>query len=139
MKPQKEKGFTLIEVSIALVILALIVGWMLGIFWQEFNIRKQSEERTVAYSLAREVIEEYSDWGRLTARAGTPPANGVYTNPPAPVTFNNLTYTPRLTISDGPCVSGISGCPPNNELKQISVTITWGTKSFTLTTLKANY
>jgi len=134
-----KKGFSLIEVIAALTIMVLILGGMLGILWQGFAAGRNSQQRTVAYNLARQFMEEYSDWVRLTARAGNPPVNGSYTNPPNPVIINNITYTPILTISDGPCVPGMPFCPPNTELKQLNVTVSWGIESYTLTTFKANY
>ena len=55
-----KKGFSLIEISITTVILALICSGMLGIFTQGFNYLGQSKARTIAYNLAREKLEEYS-------------------------------------------------------------------------------
>jgi len=136
------KGFSLIEVIAALTIMALIVGGMLGIIWQGFAAGRNSQQRTVAYSLARAILEEYSNWTRLDGVDGTFDGwvnNGNYTddlsipNPDSlsPITINNITYTPALTISNGPSYP--------NDLKQFDVNISWGTENYSLTTLKANY
>ena len=120
-----KEGFSLIEVGTALAILVLILGGALAVFSQGFNIIDKSKKRTVAYNLAKEAMEEYSDWSSL-------PGNGNYTNPsPYPAIINGVTYNVDLRISDGPIRPF--------ELKQIDVTVSWGAESFTLTALKANY
>jgi len=129
----KKGGFSLIEVVMAVVILASVISVMIGIFWQGFNAGIKSQERTVAHSLAVATVEGFSGWDRLIALAGNPPANGTYMNPPDSVTLNNIVYSWTLNISDGP----MSSYP--NELKRIDVTVSWGTESYTLTTLKADY
>ena len=129
-----KRCFSLIEVSIAVLILALISGGMLEIFFQGFNAAKKSMERTTAYSLARGIIEEYSDWDTLDKLDGTydgTVTNGVYTNPPNQVSLSGVSYTPTLTVADGPIHP--------DKLKQLTVTVSWGTESYTLTTLKADY
>jgi prepilin-type N-terminal cleavage/methylation domain-containing protein len=112
------EGLSLIEVSVALVILALIAGGMLGIFSQGFNIGKLSKEKTIAYSLAREKLEESFCYPFPSDSSGT-------------TTRNNIVYNWTLTVSDGPIYP--------NELKQLAVTVSWGTESYTLVTLKADY
>jgi len=114
------KGFTLIEISITVVILALLCSGMLGIFAQGFSYLKQSKERTIACNLAREVMERYFDWSSLSSNP-----------PPYSVTLNNITYNVNLTISDGPVSP--------NELKQLDVNISWPGGTFNISTLKANY
>jgi prepilin-type N-terminal cleavage/methylation domain-containing protein len=116
------KGFSLIEIVIAVGILALIVGGMLEIFQQGFGAAKKSQDRTIAYSLAREKLEEKSS---------------VLPWPPA--------GEPRALVS------GFSGVEREvvvvspylgyNDLALISVTVWWdnGNQSQTFVTLKANY
>ena len=55
-------GFSLIEVVGAVVILIFILSGTLGIFWQGLKIAVNSQKRTIAYSLAREKIEENYRW-----------------------------------------------------------------------------
>lgn len=149
----EERGFSLIEVVIAVAILATLVTGMLGTIGQGFLTGRNSQQITVAYSLAREILEEYSLWGNLDKlNSGSCASDGLVTNntyspsnQPActqyvfnTITLNNIVYTPRLMISNGPCISGVP-CPPSNELHQLNVTISWGTSSRSFTTLKANY
>ena len=112
------KGFSLIEVSIAILILALIAGGMLEIFSQGFNEAKKSRERTAAYSLAREKLEENFRYPFPSDSSGADTRNGIV-------------YNWRLTVAGGPIHP--------KELKQLRVTVSWGTESYTLTTLKADY
>ncbi len=133
---ESRRALSLIEVCISTVIIAIIIAATLGIFSGGYRYLRKSRTRVAAYSLAREVMEEYSDWATL-------PAIGTYTNPPDPVILNNVTYTPTLVIGDGPCPPAMPGCPPNNLLKRLNITISWFedgvAKNFTVTTLKANY
>lgn len=114
----RKKGFSLIEVAATVAILVLIVSGMLGIFWQGFVATKASKGRMVAYSLAREMLE----------RNFVSPFPSTTTDS---VTLNDVTYNRTLTVSDGPVFP--------TQLKQLDVTVSWDTESFTLTTLKANY
>jgi prepilin-type N-terminal cleavage/methylation domain-containing protein len=149
----KERGFSLIEVMIAVAILATLVTGMLGVIGQGFLTGRNSQQLTVAYSLAREILEEYSLWDNLDkldsgscASDGTL-VNNTYSSSNQPactqyvfnsITLNNVVYAPRLMIANGPCISGIP-CVPSNQLHQLTVTISWLTNSRSFTTLKANY
>lgn len=55
-------GFSLIEVVGAVAILIFILSGALGIFWQGLKVAVNSRKRTIAYSLAREKIEENYRW-----------------------------------------------------------------------------
>ena len=118
-------SFSLIEVGIAMAVLALVLAGMIGIFSQGFYQSKKTQEFTVAYSLAREKLEEKFAW--------------PVTNESTTETFNDITYTINSVVSDGPCPSAMAGCPPNNELDQLDVTVTWGVESITLSSFKADY
>ena len=136
--PGPKTAFSIIEVVAAIAILALISAGMLAIFEQGGRSAKKTKEPSAAYNLARAILEQYADWGFI-------PANGTYTL--AVTTINGIPHTPSLSISDGPCVSGMPLCPPNNELKQLSLTISWPKDivtglpldTVTVSTLKANY
>ena len=137
-----KKGLSLVEVSVATIIFTLILTGMLGIFSQGNRNLRTARLKIAGHNVARGALEQYFSWTDLDAlslAAGV--VNGTYTplpNAPA-TTLNGVTYTPSLTIADGPCVTGQPGCPPNNALKQVNVTVTWTGGTVTLTTLKANY
>lgn len=118
----KNKGLSLIEVTVAVAILALVFGGMLGVFWQGFNTGEESKRRTIAYSLAKEGLERKS------------------------------TFSPWPPTSESRAgVSGFSGferevavtCPylGNNDLARIRITVWWnnGSRNQSFETLKANY
>lgn len=126
------KGFSLIEVAIALALLALFFGGMLGVFERGAMASRKTQERTVVHSLARAAFEQYAFWSALDGLDGA--TDGVVTNGAYALTvstLNNITYTPILTITDGP-ISPL-------QLKQLSLTITWTGGTWTISTLKADY
>ena len=135
LKIKRKKGFSIIEVAIALGILALVLSGTFAVFTRGATAARKTRDSTVMYNLARQALEQYSDWAVI------PPFNGIYVLPA--VTMNNFTYNRSLTISDGPCAGlpPFPPCPPNNSLKRVSVTVsvTPGIAAFTLSTLKANY
>jgi hypothetical protein len=111
----------------AIATLALLLGGVLAIFSQGFNVAKRTRNQAVAVNLARAVAEEYSSWDRVNI------ANGVYNL--GDVNLNNVTYGRTIQISDGPVSPG--------QLKRLSAIISWpdggSTKNLTISTLKANY
>ena len=112
-----KKGFTIIEVSVATVILIFIVGGMLTIFAQGSKETGISRQRTAAYNLATEIMERHFDFPPLED-SGSESINGVQ-------------YDWDLDVEDEPAYPA--------ELKQLTVGIDWGTENYTLTTLKADY
>lgn len=131
-------GLSLIEVVIAIAILALISGGMLAVFDQGVVATRRTQQETAANSLARAFLEQYSNWNSLDILDGSSDGivtNNTYTNPPAPAAINNITYIPSLTISNGPINP--------TELKRLVITVSWTDgatpRNMTITTLKANY
>lgn len=123
MESGTPKGFSLLESMVAVLILSLLLGGMLGIFWQGFKAAENSSKRTIAYSLAREKLEEYSR---------TPlPSNGAATENYG--TINGFTDFKRRADVNDYVYPG--------ELKQITVTVYWNNdaNSQSFTTLKADY
>lgn len=121
------KGFSLIEVVVAIAILSLLLGGMLTIFSQGFNAAKRTRNQAVAVNLARAAAEEYSSWGMANR------TSGVY--PLSDVNLNNVTYGRIIQISDGPVSP--------SQLKRLDTVISWPeggtTKNLTVSTLKADY
>ena len=134
LKLPKLSGLSLIEVTVSIVILAIICGGMFAVSSQGFAASRKSREGINASMFAKEIIEEYADWNRLVARTGgNPPVNGIYANPPSAVTRNNVTYTASITVSNGPVAAAA------NQLKQLEVTVSWPNGSITMRTLESNY
>lgn len=111
---QRSSGFTLVEVMIALVILAI---GLLGIATlQIVSIRGNafSSEMTYAAMLAQERLEILRNL-IFTATATDPDlAAGPHALPPA-VGDKGVSYTVSWNVTDD----------PSGEMKTVSVTITW--------------
>jgi len=138
---KKRAGLSLIESIVAIAVLVIIMAGALDIFDRGFSATVKTRERTVAYGLARELLEENTNWDALTELDANPwtgakngPENGNYTYP-TNLTLNGVTYVRRIDVADGP----LPGLPYTDELKQLTATISWGTNSFSLMTLKANF
>ena len=132
------KGFSLIEVAVAVALLALVFGGTLAVFNQGAIASRKTQQQAAAYSLARAFLEQYSDWNSLDMLDGSldgAVTNNTYMNPPAPATSNNILYTPSLTVSDGPINP--------TQLKRLDITVSWidgaMARNITITTLKADY
>ena len=134
------KGFSLIEVVVAIAILALLLGGVLAIFSQGFQVDKRARNQAIAVNLARAAAEEYSNWTKLTELDDTPwitphngPVNDIYNL--GEVNLNNVTYDRTIQIFSGPVSPG--------QLKRLEAVITWPeggtTKNLTISTLKADY
>lgn len=131
-------GFSLIEVAVAIALLALVFGGTLAVFNQGAIASRKTLQQAAAYGLARAFLEQYSDWNSLDILDGSldgAVTNNTYTNPPAPAALNNITYTPSLTVSDGPINP--------TQLKRLDITISWTdgviARSITIAALKADY
>jgi prepilin-type N-terminal cleavage/methylation domain-containing protein len=134
----KNRGLSLIEVGIAIAILAVFLLSLLGIFQQGYLYLLKAKLRVPAHNIARAVLETYLNWTALDSLDGVTNGNvtnGTYASPPDPVTLSlfgkNYTYNVTLNISDGP----LADVP--HELKQLNVTVTYGGGSFSLYSLKA--
>jgi Tfp pilus assembly protein PilV len=119
-----DNGLSIVEVCISIAILAIILVPVAGIFTQGYRYLRNIRERAAAYSLARGILEEYSDWTKVT----NPPEFSQTT------AINNINYIWNLNISNA---TGYNG-----QLKQLNLTITWPgwpQKRFNIVTYKADY
>lgn len=121
------KSFSLIEVTVAIAILALVTGGMSGVFWRGFKEVDSSQTLTVVYNLAREKLEEKSwiiPW---------PPTSE------ARVAVSGFSGFEREVIVTSP----YSMFPPilDPRLVRVRVTVWWdnGNRSQAFETIKANY
>ncbi len=118
---QLVRGFSLIEIVVAIAILTMIAGGMLNVFYQGFIAAKKSQNRTIAYSLGREKLEENYLW---------PPSSSIE-NYGAISEFPAFRRT--VTVTPHPVYPV--------ELRQVVVTVFWDSDqdSQSFTTLKADY
>lgn len=143
--PISRKSFSLIEVAVAIALLALVFGGMLAVFDRGAIAARKTQQQAAAYNLARGILEEYSRWTRIDTLDGTAGSvtNGIYTddlsipNPDSlsPLSLNNITYAPSLAVLGGPINP--------DQLKRLDITIFWTdgaiARSITIATLKADY
>lgn len=104
-----KRGFSLLEVIVATVILATITGTTVEILRQGYRASAESQNRTIAYNLAREKLEEYYGYS-----SGTTEDYGTIAN------FRNFKRV--VTINWNPYPYGY---PPTYYLGLITVTVYW--------------
>ena len=64
---KKDRGFTLLEVLLAIAILSIIFTAVMGFFSQSFTYTKQNESKTVGINFARNVLNyiEHQDFEKM--------------------------------------------------------------------------
>lgn len=132
-----EKGFTLVELLVALTIMA--IGILAVVQMQIVALKSNSiaNRLSVATSLAQEVMEDIQSWD-----VNTPPVPGAFTANSAAVPYtrlgtdinaNNVTFTDSGTYT---ATYTITLVQPDLTTAFISVTVTGGGGAVTLTSLK---
>ena len=138
---QKEKGFLLIEVVIAMVIISIALVAATGMFIQATRANSEAEQYTTATTLAQEQLERLKKtandssadtagylayWKTFNVGSTINRLGGTGANPNS-VPLNNITYTVTTTVVsvDNPA-----------RLVEVKVEVTWsGTKSVVMTAL----
>jgi prepilin-type N-terminal cleavage/methylation domain-containing protein len=123
----RKDAFTLIEITIALLILAVGLVGVLTLFPIGFKAAGRAGDLTVATFLAQQKLEEGKRLGYDGVDVGYDTAN-------AKVSFGNpySDYQYEVSVHDTE--------PPEPDLKQVDVTVYWSTDdSIALTTYIANY
>ncbi len=155
----REKGFTLVEVLIAVMILAIAITALAGLAGSSIKATDTGKRRTQALNLAAESLEALktipyyniqstgSDGGvtrTCTALTGTPPTC-TCTPTPNTVTLGNMVFTWNWTVTyvdlnnDG---NYYNAAPiiETTDMKRIDLTITWtdlfGSHTITMPTLR---
>jgi len=119
---KNSKGFSLIEVAAALVMLGIVLTGAINIFSHGLENVRTFQKRTIAYNLAREKLEEYS-------RIGI--SNGTYSEGYGAIA-DFADFRRQVVIAD---------YLYPGQLQSITVTVYWESdnQSVTINTLKANY
>jgi prepilin-type N-terminal cleavage/methylation domain-containing protein len=122
-----KRGFSLLEVIVATVILATITGSTVEILRQGYRASAESQNRTIAYNLAREKLEERSAFP-LNYSPSTE-GYGQIAN------FPNFKRVVDINPSASPYVYRWA------DLIQITVTVYWNNdrNSQSFTTFKASF
>lgn len=139
-----EKGFTLIEVLLAVLILAVALTALAGLAGSTIKSTETGKSRTQAVNLAAEKIEALSsipyydiqssgtDGGitrTCTALSGTPP---VCTCTPSPntVTLGNMQFTwswqvTYIDLDDDGSYYSFAPVIQTTDMKRIDISVTW--------------
>ena len=116
---EKEKGFLLIEVVIAMVIISIALVAATGMFIQATRANSEASQYTAATTLAQEQLE------RLKQKPYTFWAAPTFSPNPYTVPLNNTVYTIATTVVT---------VDEAARLVEVKVEVTWGgTKSVVMT------
>ena len=116
---EKEKGFLLIEVVIAMVIISIALVAATGMFIQATRANSEASQYTAATTLAQEQLE------RLKQKPYTFWASPTFSPNPYTVPLNNTVYTIATTVVT---------VDEAARLVEVKVEVTWsGTKSVVMT------
>lgn len=127
----KEKGFTLLEAMIAILVLTIGIVAVLQIFPLALSIEKASQMRTQAIELAQEKIEE------KTSKSYWDIPTGTSTEAELSSPFEDFSRETKVSFVD----SDFQESPSDTGLKKIEVTVSWefplriGEKQVKITTL----
>ena len=124
----QKKGFTLVEVLVAVFILAVGISAVLVIFPSGLRVARSSKMATVAVYLAQEKIEEIisQPYAGISSEA-----KQTLSSP-----FSAYSRKTEITCFD-PNGELVPNCPDDTGIKEIKVTVSWGIagKEIELTTL----
>jgi type IV pilus modification protein PilV len=155
----KEKGFTLIEVLIAITILAIAITALAGLAGSSMKSTDTGKRRTQAVNLAMESLESLkavpyyniqstgNDGGvtrTCSALTGTPPTATCVPSPGA-VTIGNMqfSWTWKVTyvdLNNNGAYYSVAPIIETTDMKRIDITVTWtdlfGSHTITIPTLR---
>jgi prepilin-type N-terminal cleavage/methylation domain-containing protein len=151
----RDRGFSLMEMLIALAVLLIALSSMFGVFSQGAKYLAQIKAALPAYMVARNTVEKYFSWAQLDGLdnvVDNAVTNGEYSHATDPARFPlvnmtlftpsaaNASYTSGINITNVTNPAGTTMYP--NRLKRMKVSVAWfdgNNRVFNLTTLKADY
>lgn len=126
MMRQRERGFSLIELVVALGLLGVGLIGVVRLFPVGLRASKRSEVISKATLLAQQQLEEVKTFG-FDALIATPP--------PFPLAGASGNYRWTVTIHD----VEVAGVPASNELRAVTVNVSWPEGGQTRTTGLVTY
>jgi len=117
----RQKGFLLIEVLVAIVIITVALVPIAGMFIQSTQATRNASQFTVATNLAQEQLELLKSWTPLKWTTATSPVPWQGTGA-SPIELNNVNYDVETVVNP---------CPEINSanLVQVTVTVSWNSGS----------
>lgn len=128
------RGFSLLEVALALGIAAVAILGLMAVFISGLHMAERAQDVTAATEVARQVLEEIKLQARQTG-FGYIPA-GTYTfdgavdpaQNPGPAQFPPLPY-PALAVNSRQFTVLVTGEELSSTLKAVTVEVHWGETS----------
>ena len=134
MRVKKQKGFTIIELLLAVVVISSGLVGIMSLFDNATRGAMQLDLNVIAANLAHEKLEEVVLDKVTNGYAALSDASYSFENP---VTDFN-TYTRNVTIAE---VSSLDFATPEggSGYKKVQVTVSWGAGSVTVPTVLSDY
>ncbi len=135
------RGFSLLELLVALGIIALVAVTVLGLLGRSIEVLRREEHRRVAIGIAEERLERlrnapYDDLGTI----GGIPAGAFLPRDTIERNGAQYTVTTRIRFLDDPFDGVAPNDPVPNDLRELAADVSWGTnpnQTITLATLAA--
>lgn len=129
----KQKGFTLIEAIITLVVLSIAAVGVLSVFSTGMKGSADPLLLSQGLLLAQEKMEETKAWQRSAGFAAVVAGSGVFPPPFDAFSWARVVNCVDATLNPAPCAGA--------EHKRVTVTVAWnsGAESLNLVTLITNY
>jgi len=115
-----KRGFSLLEVVISVILMAVIMAGMSGLFFGARRWMLHSRSRMQGAELSRRILDGLQmniQQGQWAAQTNCLSSNGGVGCPPAD-TFENMTFTRTFTITDFPSTI-------QRQVKKVHVQIDW--------------
>ncbi len=126
----RERGFTLIEVVLVIVVIAIAIPTLIFVLGQQARFTVDSEKIVAAADLGQELMEEIRSKG-FAAAAGY---NGYTDNK----TLSNVQYARDVTVCDVD-PAGLDTCAGASDYRRISVTVSSDLGDTEIVTLLTDY
>jgi len=122
---KEEGGFSLVEVMVAVALLAMVLIPIFIMFFEGINLTSRSTDLNLAVNCAQDKMEEIRNMPHSLITIGTWPDEEVLAN--------NRTFVRHVTVAN----SNVVGADEN--LKKIIVEVYWEHEGATLSTSLASY
>ena len=117
LRENKQKGFLLIEVLVAIVIISVALVAIGGMFIQATRANSQAGQITTATNLAQEQLDLLKSWNKDVWAAYPSTSIPWQGSGSSPIGANNVNYTVITVV--GTCAED------NIHLVQVKVTVSW--------------
>lgn len=121
----KNSGFSLIEILIAIALVAVFIPAIATIFSLSLQSSSQGEKFSQAYSLAQQGMEEKFNEKTAWLWTSSNPTNGITTNNLPNNFTRNIEIVKACRDLATKNLCDCSSCSEDNESRRIIVTVSW--------------